>query len=194
MAPRRRSQERPHDFVAFQGGTCCVKGCESMWVCGFTEEALIDLTKEEEVISLGLWMDIKCQHECSKGGNLGNLLSGDGGLMGNDIPVEEIAEEGRMENNGNNIRDLVLRRRVYTAFYKASILSLRRQATILKAYAEEMGIKFMSYGGYADWLNGVRKSERPLKDDYWNVMNSFILLVDEGRIDEIRELAVEPVE
>ena len=46
----------------------------------------------------------------------------------------------------------------------------------------------MSHSLYAEWMNGSRKAQRPLKVEYCVVLNAFVSLVDQDRMDEIKEL------
>ena len=87
---------------------------------------------------------MKCQHERRHNKKLGHLLCADeSSLVGNKSTAEQI---GDGDDADHNIHELVLRKRVYTAFYKASILSIIRQFAILKALADKMGRnKFMSH-------------------------------------------------
>lgn len=116
---------------------------------------------------------------------MGRLLCADGS---NKYTTEQIGDE---DDADDNIRELVLRKQVYTVFYEASILSITRQSAILKALADKRGKnKFMSHSVYyADSMNGSRKSGRPLKVEHCVILNAFVSLVDQDRIDEIKDLA-----
>ena len=43
----------------------------------------------------------------------------------------------------------------------------------------------MSHSVYADSMNGVRKSQKPLKVEHCMVLNAFLYLDDQDRMDEI---------
>ena len=75
-------------------------------------------------IKLGLFVDMKCcQHE--RRHKLGHLLRADESSMVCYKSTEE--QIGYEDDADDNIHELVLRKRVYSSFYKASILSISRQ-------------------------------------------------------------------
>ena len=187
VAAQRKDKKRPHLFIAYQTGNCSSKGCKTTWALGFTHQAIMDMVNGAEVVKLGLYVDMKCQHESRHNKKLGQLLCADESLLlGNESTAEQIGDE---DDADHNIHELVLRKRVYTAFYKASILSIIRQWSILKALAAKMDSnKFMSHSLYAEWMSGSRKAQRPLKVEYCVVLNAFVSLVDQDRMDEIKEL------